>query len=77
MRIPATSSAPIRGDGDPLPSFAGEPVPVSIGCDRAEELAGALWESLNEANKVSLFVQYIDLETGFPETVIINKHQAG
>ena len=66
-----------QGDGDPLPSFAGEPVPVSIGCDRAEELAGALWESLNEANKISLFVQYIDLETGFPETVIINKHQSG
>ncbi len=63
-----------QGDGDPLPSFAGEPVPVSIGCDGAEELAGALWESLDEANKVSLFVQYIDLETGFPETVIINKH---
>ena len=63
-----------QGDGDPLPSFAGEPIPVSIEAGSAGELADQLWESLNSENKVSLFVQYIDLRNGFPETVIINKH---
>ena len=63
-----------QGDGNPLPSFAGEPILVSIEADSAEELATQLWESLNSENKVSLFVQYIDLRNGFPETVIINKH---
>ena len=63
-----------QGDGDPLPSFAGEPVLVSIEADSAEKLADQLWENLNGENKVSLFVQYIDLRNGFPETVIINKH---
>ena len=63
-----------QGDGDPLPSFAGEPILVSIEADSAEKLADQLWESLNSENKVSLFVQYIDLRNGFSETVIINKH---
>ena len=42
-----------------------------------EELARALWESLNEDNKVSLFVRYIALEDGAHQTVIINKHGEG
>lgn len=61
-------------DGDPLPSFEGEPKPVSIPDDR-NAFATMLWNSLNEDNKVSLFVRYIDLASGTWETTIINKHQ--
>ena len=43
----------------------------------AAALARELWESLNEDNKVSLFVRYIDLATGETDTVIKNKHQEG
>jgi IMP cyclohydrolase len=63
-----------EGFGDPLPSFSGDPVKVSITAQTADELADQIWGSLNEDNKVSLFVRYIDLRNGFPETVIINKH---
>ena len=63
-----------QGDGSPLPSFAGEPVAVDLSAPDAPSLARALWESLNEDNKVSLFVAYIDLEHGTLHTVIRNKH---
>ena len=63
-----------ESDGNPLPSFMGEPRMVSITAPDAETLAGDLWLALNEDNKVSLFVRYIDLETGDDETSIINKH---
>ena len=63
-----------QGDGDPLPSFAGEPVFVDVTASNAATLAKELWESLNEDNKVSLFVRYIALEGGRTETSIINKH---
>ena len=63
------------GDGDPLPSFEGEPEQVSIPCATAGELADLVWDSLNGDNKVSLFVRYIDLATGTWESVIKNKHQ--
>ena len=63
------------GDGDPLPSFEGEPEQVSIPCATAGELADLVWDSLNADNKVSLFVRYIDLATGTWESVIKNKHQ--
>ena len=62
-------------DGDPLPSFEGEPRRVTIAAPDAETLAGELWPALNEDNKVSLFVRFIDLATGEAETVIRNKHQ--
>lgn len=61
-------------DGDPLPSFEGEPKLISIP-DNMEEFAALLWESLNEENKVSLFVRYIDIATGETETKIINKNK--
>ena len=61
-------------DGDPLPSFEGEPRRTAITAPDAETLAGDLWLALNEDNKVSLFVRYIDLATGDDETSIINKH---
>lgn len=62
-------------DGDPLPSFLGEPKAVVLEGD-IDAFAGMLWESLNEENKVSLFVRYIDLATGKYETRILNKNQA-
>lgn len=60
---------------DPLPSFEGEPRQVAITAPNAQTLARELWESLNEDNKVSLFVRYTDLESGKSDTVILNKHQ--
>ena len=58
---------------DPLPNFEGEPKLVEIPND-IEDFTQMLWESLNEDNKVSLFVRYIDLETGKYETRIVNKN---
>lgn len=60
-------------DGSPLPSFCGEPKPVSIP-DDMEAFAGMLWSSLNEENKVSLFVRYIDIASGEYKTIIKNKN---
>lgn len=61
-------------DGNPLPSFEGEPKLVAA-MDNMEEFADLLWNSLNEENKVSLFVRYIDIETGNYETKIVNKNK--
>ena len=61
-------------DGNPLPSFEGEPKLVSIQND-IDEFKDSLWESLNEENKVSLFVRFIDIETGKYETRIVNKNK--
>ena len=63
-----------EGYGDPQPSFHGEPVQVKLDAPSADVLADQIWDSLNEENRVSLFVRYIDRRNGFPETVIINKH---
>jgi len=60
---------------DPLPSFEGEPRPVAVCAPDAKTLAEEVWANLNEDNKVSLYVRYIDLESGETDTVIINKHQ--
>ena len=68
--------APYMGDGNPLPSFAGEPEPVAIDAPDAETLANRVWAALNEDNKVSLFVRYLDLESGETDTVILNKYEA-
>lgn len=61
-------------DGNPLPSFEGEPKLVEA-MDNMEEFADLLWNSLNKENKVSLFVRYIDIETGNYETKIVNKNK--
>lgn len=61
-------------DGDPLPSFEGEPKLVGM-MDDMDAFTDMLWNSLNEDNKVSLFVRYIDIETGAYETKIVNKNQ--
>ena len=62
-------------NADPLPAFQGEPRQVAVTAPDAETLAKEIWANLNEDNKVSLFVRYIDLETQACDTVIINKHQ--
>ena len=64
-----------QGNGDPLPSFEGEPLQFELGSDDIGTFADKVWKSLNEDNKVSLFVRYIDLENGKTETKIINKNQ--
>ena len=63
-----------KTDGNPLPSFEGEPKLISIPND-IEEFTKSLWSNLNEDNKVSLFVRFIDIETGKYETKIINKNK--
>lgn len=61
------------GDGDPLPSFEGEPERVALEAATAQELAEQMWAALNEENKVSLFVRYISLADGSCQEVIKNK----
>ncbi len=61
-------------DGNPLPSFEGEPKLVDIDGD-IDQFADMIWTNLNEENKVSLFVRFIDIETGKYETRIINKNK--
>lgn len=60
-------------DGNPLPSFEGEPKLVEV-MDDMDAFADMIWNSLNEDNKVSLFVRYIDIANGEYRTKIINKH---
>lgn len=61
-------------DGDPLPSFEGEPKRVEID-GTIDEFTGMVWNSLNQDNKVSLFVRFIDIATGTYETRIVNKNK--
>ena len=61
-------------DGDPLPSFEGEPTKVDIKGD-IDAFTELVWTNLNEDNKVSLFVRYIDIATGEYETRIVNKNK--
>lgn len=62
-------------DGNPLPSFEGEPKTIQLPDVDIDTLADTLWSNLNSNNKVSLFVRYIDLESGKAETRIINKNK--
>lgn len=62
------------GDGNPLPSFEGEPKKVGIP-NSIDEFTDGLWNSLNTDNKVSLFVRFIDLATGKTQTKIVNKNK--
>lgn len=62
------------GDGNPLPSFVGEPTLIGIEGD-IDSFTEMIWENLNEENKVSLFVRFIEIESGKYETRILNKNQ--
>lgn len=84
-RYTFTYSAPISGegrfihtymgDGNPLPSFEGEPTLVSIGDEDIDTFAQKIWNSLDSDNKVSLFVRYIDIKTNTSISRIINKNK--
>lgn len=62
------------GDGAPLPSFEGEPKTLELPDIGIDDMTQLVWESLNADNKVSLFVRYIDLESGKAESRIVNKN---
>lgn len=62
------------GDGNPLPTFQGEPERVAISED-IDTFTKTIWENLNEENKISLYVRFIDLKTGEIENRMINKNQ--
>ena len=64
-----------KHNGNPIPSFEGEPERVAVPAG-PEEFATGLWAALDPDNKVSLFVRYIELATGETEDVIINKYDA-
>ncbi|MGI6029259.1 MAG: IMP cyclohydrolase [Candidatus Heteroscillospira sp.] len=63
-----------QGDGNPIPSFAGEPEPVVIGDQDIDAFTAEIWADLDEDNKVSLYTCYRDLATGDMEARIINKN---
>ena len=63
-----------QGDGNPLPSFEGEPKTLELPCVPIDELTALIWDNLNADNKVSLFVRYIDIATGKTQTRIVNKN---
>ena len=63
-------------NGNPIPSFVGEPVPVSVGND-IDVFSWLIWRHLNADNRVSLYVRYTDLESGLSESRIVNKNEKG
>ena len=63
------------GDGEPLPSFDGEPLRVKLAAPDAKTLADGIWDALNHENRVSLFVRYTNLSDGKYQDAIINKNQ--
>lgn len=60
-------------DGNPIPTFQGEPERVLIP-NGLDEFANGIWENLNENNKISLYVRFIDLKSGEAETRLFNKN---
>ena len=61
-------------DGNPIPTFQGEPERISV-CDDIDEMTGRIWNALNEQNRISLYVRYIDLTTATAENRLVNKNQ--
>ncbi len=61
-------------DGNPIPTFQGEPERIAI-CDCIDEMTERVWNALNEQNKISLYVRYVDLETGAVENRLVNKNK--
>ena len=61
-------------DGNPIPTFQGEPERIAV-CGDIDEMTDRLWKSLNENNKISLYVRYVDLKTGRAENRLINKNK--
>ena len=65
-----------EGDGDPLPSFRGEPRAVALPERSLKDFGDALWESLNSDNRVSLYVVCRALSTGETQSILYNRHEA-
>ena len=63
-----------NGAGNPLPSFEGEPKTLVLPDVDIDALTDLIWKNLNEENKVSLFVRYINIATGEADTRIVNKN---
>ncbi len=61
-------------DGSPIPSFQGEPKRIAV-YDTIDEMMDRLWNSLNEDNRISLYVRYVDLNTGAVENRLVNKNK--
>ena len=61
-------------DGNPIPTFSGEPERVAVK-DDIDEFTSEIWDNLNEQNKISLYVRYIDLATGEVKNRMINKNK--
>ena len=61
-------------DGNPIPTFRGEPERVAIPSD-IDALTEQIWSNLNESNKISLYVRYTELATGKTEVRVINKNK--
>ena len=60
-------------DGNPIPTFQGEPERIAV-CDDIDEMTNRIWKALNEQNKISLYVRYVDLKTGKAENRLVNKN---
>ena len=61
-------------DGNPLPTFSGEPTRVAVS-DSIDEFTDEIWKALDEDNKISLYVRYTDLLSGETESRLINKNE--
>lgn len=61
------------GDGNPIPTFMGEPERVEIPND-INEFVNDIWTNLNSDNKISLYVRYINLEDNTEKNIMINKN---
>ena len=64
-----------KENGDPLPSFEGEPKTLALSDQDIDAFTDAVWNALNEDNKISLFTRYIDVASGETETRIVNKNK--
>ena len=63
------------GDGNPLPSYEGEPTSVEIPDGDIDSFTEIVWNAIDPDNKVSLFTRFVDIESGAVETRIVNKNQ--
>ena len=61
-------------DGNPIPTFQGEPERIRI-CDSIDDFTDEIWNNLNAANRISLYVRYVDLKTGKAENRLVNKFE--
>ena len=61
-------------DGNPIPTFQGEPERIAVK-DDIDGMTDILWKNLNEQNKISLYVRYVDLKTGAAQNRLVNKNK--